>query len=79
MVRELAAGILREPWLRQDHVYVRQPGSCATREDREAREKTYIDRSVFGGRGTAFTLNVYAHVLPDMGDAAAYAMDDVLG
>ena len=50
-----------------------------TREDREAREKTYIDRSIFGGRGTALTLNVYSHVLPDMGDAVAYAMDDTLG
>ena len=50
-----------------------------TREDREAREKIYIDRSIFGGRGTALTLNVYSHALPDMGDAAAYAMDDTLG
>jgi hypothetical protein len=51
-----------------------------TREDREAREKTYIDRSIFifGGRGTALTLNVYSHVLPDIGDAA-YSMDDTLG
>jgi hypothetical protein len=29
--------------------------------------------------GTALTLNVYSHVLLDMGDAAAYAMDDALG
>jgi hypothetical protein len=28
--------------------------------------------------GTALTLNVYSHVLSDMGDAA-YAMDDALG
>lgn len=27
----------------------------------------------------SLTLNVYSHVLPDMGDAAAGAMDDALG
>lgn len=27
----------------------------------------------------ALTLNVYSHVLPDMGDAAAGAMDEALG
>lgn len=30
-------------------------------------------------RDTALTLNVCAHALPDMGDAAAGAMEDVLG
>jgi hypothetical protein len=32
-----------------------------------------------GHRDIALALNVYSHVLPDMGDAAAGAMDDALG
>ena len=30
-------------------------------------------------RDVSLTLNVYSHVLPDMGGIAAGAMDDVLG
>ena len=30
-------------------------------------------------RDVSLTLNVYSHVLPDMGDAAAGAMDAALG
>lgn len=36
-------------------------------------------QELLGHADIALTLNVYSHVLPDMGDAAAGAMDDALG
>jgi integrase len=36
-------------------------------------------QELLGHADISLTLNVYSHVLPDMGDAAAGAMDDALG
>jgi integrase len=36
-------------------------------------------QELLGHADICLTLNVYSHVLPDMGDAAAGAMDDALG
>ena len=36
-------------------------------------------QELLGHADIGTTLNVYSHVLPDMGDAAAGAMDDALG
>jgi integrase len=35
-------------------------------------------RALLGHADVSLTLNVYSHVPPDMGDAAAGAMDDAL-
>ncbi len=35
-------------------------------------------QELLGHTDVSLTLNVYSHVLPDMGDTAAGAMDDVL-
>lgn len=34
---------------------------------------------LLGHSDVSLTLNIYSHVLPDMGDAAVGAMDDALG
>ena len=36
-------------------------------------------QEILGHADISLTLNVYSHVLPDMGDTAASAMDAVLG
>ncbi len=36
-------------------------------------------QELLGHADIGMTLNVYSHVLPDMGDATAGAMDDALG
>ena len=36
-------------------------------------------QELLGHANISLTLNVYSHVLPDIGDAAADAMDDALG
>jgi len=36
-------------------------------------------QELLGHADITLTLNVYSHVLPDIGDAAAGAMDDALG
>jgi integrase len=36
-------------------------------------------QELLGHGDVSLTLNTYSHVLPDMGDAAAVAMDAVLG
>jgi hypothetical protein len=36
-------------------------------------------QELLGNAGISLTLDVYSHVLPDMGDAAAGAMDAALG
>lgn len=36
-------------------------------------------QELLGHRDIALTLNIYSHVLPDMGDTAAEAMDVALG
>jgi integrase len=36
-------------------------------------------QELLGHKDIALTLNVYSHVLPDVGDAAAGAMDDAFG
>lgn len=38
-----------------------------------------IVQELLGHTDISLTLNVYSHVLPDMGDAAAGAMDEALG
>lgn len=52
--------------------------TCATLLLRQGVNPKYV-QELLGHADVALTLNVYSHVLPDMGDAAAGAMDDALG
>ena len=52
--------------------------TCATLLLRQGVNPKYVQELV-GHADITLTLNVYSHVLPDMGDAAAGAMDDALG
>ncbi len=52
--------------------------TCATLLLRQGVNPKFV-QELLGHRDIALTLNVYSHVLPDMGDAAAGAMDDALG
>jgi integrase len=51
--------------------------TCATLLLRQGVNPKLV-QELLGHRDVALTLNVYSHVLPDMGDAAAGAMDDAL-
>ncbi len=52
--------------------------TCATLLLRQGVNPKYV-QDLLGHADISLTLNVYSHVLPDMGDAAAGAMDDALG
>jgi integrase len=52
--------------------------TCATILLRQGVNPEYV-QELLGHADISLTLNVYSHVLPDMGDAAAGAMDAVLG
>jgi integrase len=52
--------------------------TCATLLLRQGVHVKFV-QELLGHGDVALTLNVYSHVLPDMGDAAAGAMDDALG
>jgi integrase len=52
--------------------------TCATLLLRQGVHAKYV-QELLGHTDISLTLNVYSHVLPDMGDAAAGAMDDALG
>ena len=52
--------------------------TCATLLLRQGVNPKYV-ADLLGHADVSLTLNVYSHVLPDMGDAAAGAMDAVLG
>jgi integrase len=52
--------------------------TCATLLLRQGLYPTFV-QELLGHRDVSLTLNVYSHVLPDMGDAAAGAMDAALG
>jgi integrase len=52
--------------------------TCATLLLRQGVHAKYV-QDLLGHADIALTLNVYSHVLPDMGDAAADAMDEALG
>jgi integrase len=52
--------------------------TCATLLLRQGVHAKYV-QELFGHADISLTLNVYSHVLPDMDDAAAGAMDDALG
>ena len=52
--------------------------TCATLLLRQGVHAKYV-QELLGHADIRLTLNVYSHVLPDMGDAAAGAMDDALG
>jgi integrase len=52
--------------------------TCATLLLQQGVNPKFV-QELLGHRDIALTLNVYSHVLPDMGDAAAGAMDDALG
>ena len=51
--------------------------TCATLLLRQGVHAKFV-QELLGHGDVALTLNVYSHVLPDMGDAAAGAMDDAL-
>ena len=52
--------------------------TCATLLLRQGVHAKYV-QELLGHADISLTLNVYSHILPDMGDAAAGAMDDALG
>jgi integrase len=52
--------------------------TCATLLLRQGVNPKYV-QELLGHADISLTLNVYSHVLPDMGNAAASAMDAVLG
>jgi integrase len=52
--------------------------TCATLLLRQGVHAKYV-QELLGHADISLTLNVYSHVLPDMGDASAGAMDHVLG
>jgi integrase len=52
--------------------------TCATLLLRQGVNPKYV-QELLGHADISITLNVYSHVLPDMGDAAVGAMDAVLG
>ena len=52
--------------------------TCATLLLRQGVNPKYV-QELLGHSDISITLNVYSHVLPDMGDAAAGAMDAALG
>jgi integrase len=51
--------------------------TCATLLFRQGVNPKYV-QELLGHADISLTLNVYSHVLPDMGDAAAGAMDAAL-
>ncbi len=52
--------------------------TCATLLLRQGVNPKFVQDLLRHG-DVSLTLNVYSHVLPDMGDTAAGAMDDALG
>ncbi len=52
--------------------------TCATLLLRQGVHAKYV-QDLLGHADISLTLNVYSHVLPDMGDVAAGAMDEALG
>jgi integrase len=52
--------------------------TCATLLLRQGVNPKFV-QELLGHRDVGLTLNTYSHVLPDMGDVAAGAMDDALG
>ena len=52
--------------------------TCATLLLRQGVNPKFV-QELLGHADISMTLNVYSHVLPDMGDAAAGAMDYALG
>jgi integrase len=52
--------------------------TCATLLLRQSVNPKFV-QELLGHRDVSLTLNVYSHVLPDMGGVAAGAMDDALG
>ena len=52
--------------------------TCATLLLRQGVHVKYV-QELLGHADISLTLNVYSHVLPDMGDAATGAMDAALG
>jgi integrase len=52
--------------------------TCATLLLRQGVNPKFV-QELLGHADISLTLNTYSHVLPDMGDAAATAMDAALG
>jgi integrase len=52
--------------------------TCATLLLRQGVNPKFV-QELLGHADISLTLNVYSHVLPDMGDAAAEAIDAALG
>jgi integrase len=52
--------------------------TCATLLLRQGVNPKFV-QELLGHRDVSLTLNTYSHVLPDMGDVAASAMDEALG
>jgi integrase len=52
--------------------------TCATLLLKQGVNPKFV-QELLGHADISLTLNVYSHVLPDMGDAAAGAMDAALG
>jgi integrase len=71
-------GLLKGAGLPQSFRFHDLRHTCATLLLRQGVHVKYV-QELLGHADISLTLNVYSHILPDMGDAAAGAMDAALG
>ena len=70
--------MLERAMLPQSFRFHNQRHTCATLLLQQCVNPKFV-QELLGHADISFTLNVYSHVLPDMGDIAADAMDAALG
>jgi integrase len=70
--------LLKRAWLPQSFRFHDQRHTCATLLLQQGVNPKFV-QELLGHADISLTLNVYSHVLPDMGDVAAGAMDAALG
>lgn len=58
--------------------YLGNPGDPSVVAEHRPKVVKLREQELLGHADISLTLNVYSHVLPDMGDAAADAMDAAL-
>jgi integrase len=71
-------GTLQRAWYPKSTRFHDLRHTCATLLLKQGVNPKFV-QELLGHADLSLTLNVYGHVLPDMGDAAAGAMDAALG
>jgi site-specific recombinase XerD len=71
-------GVLKRAGLPKSFRFHDLRHTCATLLLRQGVNPKFV-QELLGHADIGLTLNIYSQVLPDMGDAAAGAMDDALG